>query len=525
MADKNERLELLLIFDCIAVLLSTFGVILAFKVMNMDVTKDLAVISLFFIGVKILVMALGDLTKAAKGVIAAGFFILLADFAIIVIDYLMAFGISSRMLLVTAGADLVVIIISHLIWKKKHGSAKGKKSDRREQKQWLGQSRRGHFNEDDDAMDDIFNTLTGDEAGSQGFLEGQGEMPGERLGDADAFYDLDQADREDADVIRKSMDYTSGWNPASAPMENEEAEEDDGIAFDGLGFDDGKKAKTAPAELPAEEAKEDAAAGTQPAEEMTGGDELDDLFEEVVDEPEEKAGETPGPEHEESVKEPVTFSTIEPLAEKPEMTFFEDEEIMPDGDQPSGTVPVASEEESLFEEDEEPKTGDFSRLEERLGTLVSDIGDDSVQSQKFKSDVDAFREELANLGPVTSNAEILQTGEVIREKLKNIMDKQSLVDGVLDDLIRLSQQINLRIDDLDKIEANLNQREKVLNEREEREKQENQQYVAGNVVNQERAAVNVLPEEVMLDSGDSEIIIDEEDLELIRQYLEAHPDM
>ena len=64
----------------------------------------------------------------------------------------------SRMLLVTAGADLVVIIISHLIWKKKHGSAKGKKSDRREQKQWLGQSRRGHFNEDDDAMDDIFDT-------------------------------------------------------------------------------------------------------------------------------------------------------------------------------------------------------------------------------------------------------------------------------------------------------------------------------------------------------------------------------
>ena len=89
---------------------------------------------------------------------------------------------------------------------------------------------------------------------------------------------------------------------------------------------------------------------------------------------------------------------------------------------------------------------------------------------------------------------------------------------LLDDLIRLSKQINKRIDDLDTIEADLTRRKEILDQKE-------LMYMSRKPVEFEDVEVQILPDEVMLESDDSEIIIDQGDLEAIKQYLKEHPDL
>ncbi|MDD2414328.1 MAG: hypothetical protein PHI94_04070, partial [Eubacteriaceae bacterium] len=95
---------------------------------------------------------------------------------------------------------------------------------------------------------------------------------------------------------------------------------------------------------------------------------------------------------------------------------------------------------------------------------------------------------------------------------------------VLDDMIRLSQQINSRIDNLDQIEAKLKQEQTRKPEQTKKSQSRDQLYVPASLISQEKAKVAVAPQEVILDSGDSEIIIDEEDLALIKAYMQSHPE-
>ncbi|MEG0377360.1 MAG: hypothetical protein RR614_02670, partial [Eubacterium sp.] len=79
MAEKNERLGLLLLFDCIAVILSTFGVLFLSQIVNHESDVNLMIISCFFVGIKILLMGIGDITGLAKKIGVACIFILAAD--------------------------------------------------------------------------------------------------------------------------------------------------------------------------------------------------------------------------------------------------------------------------------------------------------------------------------------------------------------------------------------------------------------------------------------------------------------
>ncbi|MDD4691468.1 hypothetical protein, partial [Eubacterium aggregans] len=136
----------------------------------------------------------------------------------------------------------------------------------------------------------------------------------------------------------------------------------------------------------------------------------------------------------------------------------------------------------------------------------------------LKKAVESFKVELEQIDTLSSDDEIAETGNIVRDKLQTIVNKQYLVDEVLDDLIRLSQQINSRIDDLDSMEADLSKRQADIEQRERR-------IATHRPMDYEDAIITVLPDEVLLDSGESEIIIDEGDLDALQKYLSMHPEI
>jgi hypothetical protein len=133
------------------------------------------------------------------------------------------------------------------------------------------------------------------------------------------------------------------------------------------------------------------------------------------------------------------------------------------------------------------------------------------ETHYLQNAVTVFQQEIESYQPITGDEKIVAAGNLIREKLKAIIDKQFVVDEVLDDLINLSKVINKRIDDLDMIEAGLNQRKKRLDQKE----------VLMVETKGRRASekIEILPEELIMENQDSEYIVAEEDYETIQRYL------
>lgn len=159
----------------------------------------------------------------------------------------------------------------------------------------------------------------------------------------------------------------------------------------------------------------------------------------------------------------------------------------------------------------------FLSIERRLGYLFHEIEKSMKETQYLQGAIGEFQKEVENYEPIAGDEKIVAAGNLIREKLKMIIDKQFVVDEVLDDLIRLSKLINKRINDLDIIEAGLNQRKIALDQKDlllvEARKQ--------NIVDKE---IEILPEEVVMENMDSEFIVAEGDYESIRKYLTENPE-
>ena len=182
----------------------------------------------------------------------------------------------------------------------------------------------------------------------------------------------------------------------------------------------------------------------------------------------------------------------------------------PTTDETSKKKTALSEEVHLENED------DFLDIERRLGTLFCEIEKSMEETHFLQGAVSDFHDAIETYTPITGDEKIIATGNLIREKLKAIIDKQFVVDEVLDDLIRLSKLINNRIDDLDVIEAGLNQRKMTLDKKEV------------SIVDQQSSTVadtdiKIMPEEVILENLESEFIIAEGDYETIRKYLTENP--
>lgn len=164
-------------------------------------------------------------------------------------------------------------------------------------------------------------------------------------------------------------------------------------------------------------------------------------------------------------------------------------------------------------EDEE----NFLSIERRLGYLFQEIEKSMKETSYLQSAIGDFQKEVENYQPIAGDEKIVAAGNLIREKLKMIIDKQFVVDEVLDDLIRLSNLINKRINDLDIIEEGLNKRKVALD-------QKDLLLVEARNRKPVDAEIEILPAEVMLENFDSEFIVAEGDYESIRKYLTENPE-
>lgn len=504
MAEKSEKLGLLLLFDCIAVILSTYGVLLLFQFVSHDVDTNVMIVSCFFAGIKILMMGIGDITGLSKKLVIAIVFIVLADIIVFGINYFMAFSISSKLLLITAVADIVIILISHLIWGKLFGVSGH--SEKKERKEWL--SNRDE-DQDEEEYDDIFESLVTkdgntdeiDTAAVNAGIEEPYEEEESLFEDDEEFEDEEFEDFEDEELFEEydedeiEEEYFEEVEESIEEADEEEDDEDtylDEEAFKSLLINDDDLTNLEPEEIDNDDVEEIVAEEEQP--------------EEVVDEESET-------EAAEEIEEEPTVD--EKAAEDVQEEEADDDEAVSVADLFGAGAASADQLDSAISPEQKE---DFAAIEERLGALLTEINSSTKGTEKLQKTVSDFKLELDNLTPITTDTDILKTGDVIRDKLKTIIDKQFIVDEVLDDLIRLSKQINKRIDDLDTIEADLTRRKEILDQKE-------LMYMSRKPVEFEDVEVQILPDEVMLESDDSEIIIDQGDLEAIKQYLKEHPDL
>lgn len=504
MAEKSEKLGLLLLFDCIAVILSTYGVLLLFQFVSHDVDTNVMIVSCFFAGIKILMMGIGDITGLSKKLVIAIVFIVVADIIVFGINYFMAFSISSKLLLITAVADIVVILISHLIWGKVFGVSGH--SEKRERKEWL--SNRDE-DQDEEEYDDIFESLVTKDGNTDEIdtvavnagIEEPYEEEESLFEDDEEFEDEEFEDFEDEELFEEydedeiEEEYFEEVEESIEEADEEEDDEDtylDEEAFKSLLINDDDLTSLEPEEIDNDDVEEIVAEEEQP-EEVIDEEVETEVAEEIEEEPtvDEKAAEDVS-EEEADDNEAVSVADL----------FG------------AGTASADQLDSAISPEQKE----DFAAIEERLGALLTEINSSTKGTEKLQKTVSDFKQELDNLTPITTDTDILKTGDVIRDKLKTIIDKQFIVDEVLDDLIRLSKQINKRIDDLDTIEADLTRRKEILDQKE-------LMYMSRKPVEFEDVEVQILPDEVLLESDDSEIIIDQGDLEAIKQYLKEHPDL
>ena len=504
MAEKSEIFGLLLLFDCIAVILSTYGVLLLFQFVSHDVDTNVMIVSCFFAGIKILMMGIGDITGLSKKLVIAIVFIVVADIIVFGINYFMAFSISSKLLLITAVADIVVILISHLIWGKVFGVSGH--SEKKERKEWL--SNRDE-DQDEEEYDDIFESLVTkdgntdeiDTAAVNAGIEEPYEEEEALFEDDEEFEDEEFEDFEDEELFEEydedeiEEEYFEEVEESIEEADEEEDDEDtylDEEAFKSLLINDDDLTSLEPEEIDNDDVEEIVAEEEHP-EEVIDEEVETEVAEEIEEEPtvDEKAAEDVS-EEEADDNEAVSVADL----------FG------------AGTSSADQLDSAISPEQKE----DFAAIEERLGALLTEINSSTKGTEKLQKTVSDFKQELDNLTPITTDTDILKTGDVIRDKLKTIIDKQFIVDEVLDDLIRLSKQINKRIDDLDTIEADLTRRKEILDQKE-------LMYMSRKPVEFEDVEVQILPDEVLLESDDSEIIIDQGDLEAIKQYLKEHPDL
>ncbi len=118
MGNRDDRLGSLLAFNDIALILSTYGVLLIFNYLFEPINSNTWIVCTFFVGIKILIVGIADITGIGRNYFVSLLFVLIADGIIILINQLMAFGLSLRLMLIMVVADLIFVFIAVFIWRK-----------------------------------------------------------------------------------------------------------------------------------------------------------------------------------------------------------------------------------------------------------------------------------------------------------------------------------------------------------------------------------------------------------------------
>ena len=506
MSHKEEGLGRLFILDCVAIVIAVFGMLALSGVKRgAEIRGDLVIILLFMTGVRLIIMALGDFTGAAKRFWAAGLFILLAELVVIAVEYLMAFGISIRLLLMTAAADFALVVAVHIFWGKRQKKQSAAEDETAKKPSWL---LRGSVLEDDVPavqaadLDETAEAMT-----------------------SDAAFQFDGGPEDEAADF---FEEDSLFKP-EAVAEAQSAPEDEGDAFDGIGgFFAGREDEAGvPAAADVSEMK---APGE--AVRFDGGPENEavDLFEEEdsLFEPETVAEAQSVPEEEgdafDGIKASSSFEASEVTAPEEALETagafrneadFEKTESAEAAEASAGLEkPVAASEPIAAEAPEKAAavSGDISEAEAELDHFIDMVSDPATDRETFAAVTRSFCDSLYRLPQKTADPAILEAGANLAGQLSFVTKRDHLNDAIVDGLIRIAQLFNCPpTEPAAKRPASV-------------DISADRRTVSASRVPESRHAVDVSEGEVILDSGDSEIIIREEDLEAIRRYMAAHND-
>ena len=124
MTDQKSRRWLLYIFDCIALAVGNFGMLGISKfIFNAEVRTDLATIVLFMLCIRLLIVALGDFTGFCDKLWHTVMIVAIEEAAVVIVEYVMVYGLSQRFLIMTAAADLILVMLVHILWRRRQRKA------------------------------------------------------------------------------------------------------------------------------------------------------------------------------------------------------------------------------------------------------------------------------------------------------------------------------------------------------------------------------------------------------------------
>lgn len=594
MDESNDKMGLLMFIDDIGLLLSTFGVLLVFYLIQGSsvISTNVWIICLFFTGIKILLTGIADITGIARKLWVSVLFIVIADAVIILVNRFMSFGLSNMMLLITMLVDIVVIVLCLLIWKKIVGRdvleedarrsawVKDESREKPEQINSAGLQAAQPFSTDEfeslferEEEKEASQEVPGQEQGGQALPDGKEELFGTEddfyatfggiLGEEDA-KPHEAAGRhafenvEQFDVIHfDDEDFSAPETKTEPGMEQEElqAEVDPDLIA---------PAQDAPAEageipavpLPEDGIEETVPAGSGQGPDLSGQDDFFDamIFAEEPDHPDESAA---MPE-----EAPAEAEQVQAQGETEEAQVSADTESVPEnGGQEAITdedIAAARQEAAKIPKEVTEQIED--EICRELDTIYNRMKASSEKSEVLSRNVENFSREVDEMPAITSAEDIVKSGRLIRSKLRTIIDKQFVMDDVLNEVIETSEKINQRVARLNQIEAQLRERENRLNEQEYRLREKTEEISlfedftspiqkvdtegsveryqtigaapeeelpaagAGEAPKTEAKAGKKLvrPGEVLLENDEFRILIREEDLDLVRAYLSEH---
>lgn len=502
MENQNDRMGLLMGLSDIALVLSTYGVLAAYNFLIEPVGVNTWIICSFFLGIKILLLGIADITGIGRHLWVRLLFIILADGIILVVNQMMAFGLASKMLLIMTAADFILIILAYLIWKKQ---AKKEIAETEERRQWIydehpnaekrekNQTAAGYVPVNNSALDQLFEEEE-PVYGVQNVAEANRQMAQaanakEHTGEIDDFLYNGQEDTTSIFQPIQPEQLEAAEQVKTKAAEPEAVEEEENFSFDALTapLPDTPRAekKTNPAPTPKqpEPETEDDFFSAVPEDDLSGESFLS--FNDIT-------SELPAPE---TIEESIAAAEMTaPVEEAAELEAAETVQEVPEK-QPEDVPEAVQAPESvetpepivISEAEFKEITGSLPRLDEDFLPLKADLSQseinqerETVQKEALKLDgqLDALLErfnerttqtlgdDVATLSaavdalpPLTADDDIKTSGQIIRGKLRNIIDKQFVMEDVLSDLIDVSNQLNTRASALDTAEENLKARQ------------------------------------------------------------------
>lgn len=542
MNERKERLGLTLLLDSLALVLSTLAVYMITNQLNQQpLIGDLALVLMYYVGIKILIIAIADVTGIGHSVLVAIFFAILANGVVIVVELFMSMGVARQLMLLIAIADVVLIALMHTLVKI---TAPGYK-ETKERKKWLADQDQMEDRDHDKLLDNLVSEKTSEDEATA-----YEKTPA---------YEESKVDLEPLVLTRDTATSTETESATFEPQIQEiqdVSSKETPIDEKGDAITQEMFVPAAVAAVAAVKAESEATSTTEDIQAEKSTEYFDnDLYNDlgVTDEiltdlvndqlveqeneeihPEEAAVVTETFEEAKVSDNPLHEATIakaETIIETDQVLTSETAHIIPVEVVEEKTEAAKTEvvDETTFDETEafpdltyeaeDTKPIDNISLMTKSHHLETNLdymrrSSKQTEAEELLNAVHSFSKELDCLEVNYSDEELSKTGNNIREKLKMIVDKQYVLDEVMEDLTQLSQQINVRIDDLDRIENELKRRADVLQKREDA-LDEIEKPVA-----QEIPFV-LEPDEILVELDGSTVIINKDDYALLMKNIEG----